>query len=425
MTTMARAGFVLVLVVLLGVAGCGSDAPTGARSQQGNVTILNLRGTPYQMGVQHGELMAAELAIGADFVATDSQFSMLMLIAQNMGFVDEATAQSFPWVVDECRGMVDGATRAGVTTWTFEICITLAWGDVILENLAKEGIGCSQFMATGAATTDGSLVHGRTLDWDNIRYMIEHPTIIVREPKGKIPYLVVGFPGNVAPYSGMNERGVSVASDDGYAIADVDRTGGSHAQMVGEILQECGSLEEVEALLRAQDHTTAEILGVVDGPARAAASFEMSATHFAVRRLSADGVLYMTNHFVDPDAATVNDPMEATDSSLTRYERLTQLLEPGGADSRHGTLDLAGGVGILRDTYNPVTDVTNPPEQFDKGGSLANNGAIHSMVFLPEQRLVYVALGEPPVPQLTFVGFSLDALLGRPGAATPSPATVP
>ena len=424
MTIMARMGFA-ALVLALVLTGCGSDAPTGARSQQGTVTILNLRGTPYQMGVQHGELMAAELAIGADFVSNDTQFAVLMLLAQSMGFVDEATAQSFPWVVDECRGMVDGANRAGVTTWTFEMCITLAWGDVILENLAKEGIGCSQFMATGAATTDGSLVHGRTLDWDNIRYMIEHPTLIAREPKGKIPWVAVGFPGNVAPYSGMNDRGIAVASNDGYAMADVDRTGRSHVQMVGEILQNYGSLEEVESFLRAQDHCTAEILGVSDGTARAAASFEMSATHFAARYLSSDGVVYMTNHFVDPDTAPVNDPMEATDSSLTRFERLSQLLEPSGADSRYGTLDLAGGVAILRDRYNPVTDVTNPPELFDTGGSLANNGAIHSMVFLPEQRLIYVALGEPPVPQLPYVGFSLDALLGRPGAAAPSPATVP
>jgi hypothetical protein len=424
MRVMARWGVVFVLALVVG-AGCGSDPPTGARSQQGNIVILNLRGTPYQMGVQHGELMAPELAIGADFINNDAQFSMLLLLAQTMGFIDEATAQSFPYVVDECRGMVDGANRAGVTTWTFEMCVTLAWGDVILENLAREGIGCSQFMATGAASTDGSLVHGRTLDWDNIRYMIEHPTIIVREPQDMIPYLVVGFPGNVAPYSGMNERGLSIASNDGYAMADIDRTGRSHAQMVGQILQECGSLEEAEAFLRAQDHTTAEILGVADGTARAAASFEMSATHFAVRRLSADGVVYMTNHFVDPDAATVNDPMEPTDSSLTRYVRLAQLLEPGDADSRYGTIDLPGGVAILRDTYNPVTDVTNPPELFDTGGSLANNGAIHSMVFLPEQRVVYVALGEPPVPQLPFVGFSLDALLGRPGAAAPAPAQVP
>lgn len=421
---MCRTGVAAALVLVL-LGGCGSEAPRGARSQQGNLVVLNLRGTPYQMGLQHGELMAPELAMGADFVANDSQFSLLMLIAQTMGFVDEASAQSFPWVVDECRGMVEGAARAGVTAWTFEMCITLAWGDVILENLAKEGIGCSQFMATGAATSDGSLVHGRTLDWDNIRYMVEHPTLIVREPQGKIPWVAVGFPGNVAPYSGMNERGLAVASNDGYAVADVDRTGRSHVQMVGEILQEHGSLEEVESFLRAQDHCTAEILGVSDGTARAAASFEMSATHFAVRRLGPDGVVYMTNHFVDPEAATVNDPMEATDSSLTRYQRLGQLLEPSGAATRHGALDLAGGVGILRDTYNPVTDVTNPTDLFDQGGSLANNGAIHSMVFLPEQRLVYVALGEPPVPQLAYVGFSLDALLGREGALPPTPATVP
>jgi hypothetical protein len=86
------------------------------------------------------------------------------------------------------------------------------------------------------------------------------------------------------------------------------------------------------------------------------------------------------------------------------------LLEPGGAESVYGQLDAAGAIGILRDTQNPGTGVENPPELFDDGGSIANNGALHSILFVPARRAFYTALGDPPVPQRAFLGFSLDEL---------------
>ena len=58
---MARAGLAAALVVVI-FAGCGGETPKGARAQQGNIAILNLRGTPYQMGLQHGEPPVPQLA---------------------------------------------------------------------------------------------------------------------------------------------------------------------------------------------------------------------------------------------------------------------------------------------------------------------------------------------------------------------------
>jgi hypothetical protein len=416
----------LALSLAPALGACGSGGPAGVRTERENIHVLTLRGTPYQMGREHARLMAAELQQGVDFIENDSDFSLMILLATNMGLVDDARARSYPDVLDECRGLADGARAAGVPGWTLDRCLILAWGDVIIDYLRQQGVGCSQLVGTGAATTDGTLVHARTLDWDRIQYMIDHPTLIVRHPTGQIPYVVVGFPGCVAPYSGMNDRGLSIASNEGYAKVDVRRAPGqSHVQMVRQMLATCGSLAEAEAFLRAQEHASAEILVVSDASARDAAVFELSATHFAVRRLSAAGVLYATNHFVDPSAAPVNDPMEPTDSSLTRFARLGELLEPGGADSRYGALDAPAAIAILRDGHNPVTGVVNPPDLFEGGGSLANNGALHSMVFVPERRALYVALGEPPVPQRPFLGFSLDALFGAADAGVPDPPSYP
>ena len=46
------------------------------------------------------------------------------------------------------------------------------------------------------------------------------------------------------------------------------------------------------------------------------------------------------------------------------------------------------------------------------------------MVFVPEDRVFYLAAGSIPVPPKTFVGFHLDALLGLDPDARPVPAQI-
>ena len=82
-----------------------------------------------------------------------------------------------------------------------------------------------------------------------------------------------------------------------------------------------------------------------------------------------------------------------------------------GLQQIYGSIDAPAAVGVLRDRYNPYTQETHPEDLYKGGGTIANNGALQSVVFLPEERIFYLALGEPPVPFRTFVGFSLDELL--------------
>ena len=412
----------LASACLVALVGCESPpSPSGARAERGHIHLLFLEGTPYEMGLQHGELMAEELAEAVDWLESDPDYSAFLELADLAGLIEDALERSYPDVLDECRGIVDGAAAAGVVDLSIDMCIGLAYADVMLEFI--EGnlpTGCTQLAAAGAATPEGSLVHGRNMDNSWMSYVIEHPTIIVRRPAEGIPYLEVGFPGSVSPHSGMNAEGIAVASNQNQALDDFGRAGRSHIQMSRQILQSCASLEEAAAFLEAQDHASAESLMISDGQARNAAVFEMTASHLGARHME-DGLVYMSNHFVHPDMAERHLPLEPEASSHSRFARLEQLLLPGGEESLYGALDVEAVIEVLRDTHNPVTGQTHPPDLFEGGGSIANNAALHSMVFVPEQRVVYVALGEPPVPQRTFVGFSLDALLAGDGLGETDP----
>ena len=104
---------------------------------------------------------------------------------------------------------------------------------------------------------------------------------------------------------------------------------------------------------------------------------------------------------------------------------MRQLLEPGGTESLYGSLDVPGAISILRDSYNPWTQQWVDPFLVDGGDTLANNGAMQSVVFVPARGLMYVAVGEFPVTVLEFVGFSVDELTQQPGASPPDPASYP
>jgi acyl-CoA:6-aminopenicillanic acid acyl transferase len=394
-----------------------------SREEVGDIHLIRLIGTPYEMGKQYGRLVADELVEGVEFLNTDPFFSLFLPLARSQGFIEEAEANSYPEIIEECRGMVKAASLAGVPEWEFDICIGLAYGEVIIEHLAKElGGGCTQLVASGPATKDSGLVHARNMDWGDLSYLLNHPTIIVRQPEGKIPFMVVGFPASVAPYSGMNLAGLAVASNEIDALDDIDRSGSGHQQMMYRMLGECSSLAEAEAFLQAQDHMTAESILISDGNSGEAAVFEMTANHMGISRLSQDGVVYISNHFAHPEMVDLDIPESPDSNSWTRFERLEQLLEPGGPDSLHGQLDVAGAISVLRDNYNPRTQETCPADHFDDCGTIGNSATIYSMIFLPKQRIIYMAEGGLPVPQQHFIGFSLEELLKKEGTQAPYPA---
>lgn len=387
---------------------------------RGNVKILRLKGSPYEMGVQHATFFEEELKAGVAFIES-SMLGMLEPFASYWGFLEEGLLQSYPDVLEECRGMSDTLGDAG---WTMERCLALAYGDVVIEYLNNGDLACSQFAAIGPAANGGEMLHGRNLDWDKLDFLLQNPVVIVRHPTGKIPHMVVGFPGMVAPYSGVNAAGVSIASNEANSRNDIDRTGRSHVQMVSQILANATSLDDAHDFLKSQDHMSAEILFVADGEHQKAAAFEMSATHFAMRATDDKGMVWATNHFVDPVMTPYVAPLDPKASTLSRFARLKELLDPA-TGTKYGKLDLPMAASVLRDGHNPLTGEDIPAEQFDNGGTLANNGCIYSMVFAPRLRTVWLATGALPIPQNPYVGFSLYELAGMDGATAIVPASVP
>jgi len=424
----------LILSALLAGPGCHGDPENdggewGAiaphKEARGRYLVVWLSGTPYEMGFQHGALLHDELADGIGWLDDMHLLEVISLVAEVTGILDLAWSNSYPEVIEECEGLVDATADFGMT---MDVCLLLNFGDVLVEFL-EEGMpppggarpGCTQVAAAGPATMDGRLYHGRVLDWDKIDFLIDYPVVFVRRPDDGIPHAFIGFPGNLSPYSGINAAGLSIASDEADPLdrSVQSRSGRSHVQMLAQLLKRAHSLAEAREMIVSADHMSTEIIVVADGGEREAAVFEMTAKPLGVREMAA-GIVYATNHFIAPETVDA-DECPASTSSLLRFDRLTQLIEPDGEDTRYGEIDPAVLVEVLRDRVDPWTGEESSPDEFDNNQSIATNGALYQIVFDPEALLFWVAAGALPVPQQPFVCFSLGELLGRPDAALCEP----
>ncbi|MDP8255561.1 MAG: C45 family peptidase [Candidatus Alcyoniella australis] len=397
------------------------------REQYERFSIVWLGGTPYEMGYQHGQLLHEELAAGYDWLNSLIPMDLALDVLRTLGLVDLAYENSYPEVLEECRGLSDAAGDVG---WSMDLCLLLNFGDALVEFLGDFYLpfdkdllqpGCSQAIATGPATADGSLYHARSLDWDKIDFMLDYPVIFVRQPTDGIPHAFIGFPGNLSPYSGINAEGLSIASNEADPLdnSQHDFVGRSHVQLVGHLLSNAHSMDEAVSIVQSTDHMCVTVITVADGVAKRGAVFEMTAQAVGIRELE-DGVVWATNHFEAPETRDLDaDPVGV--SSRLRFDRLEQLLDPAGADSLYGTLDAEAMVGIMRDRVDPYTGLESPADEFDNNGSIATNGAIYQMVFAPADLHFWVAAGGIPVPQQPFVGFSLGELLGLPDAVPINP----
>jgi hypothetical protein len=369
------------------------------------------------MGYQHGTLLHAEIAtLGREVI------NALGLFGRGLGLGQFALRRTYDDVAEECRGLVDATKDLGMTQDT---CLVLALGDVYQEFFTYTlpdilfHDGCSNFVMADKATADGRLYHGRSLEQNKkpLGYWLKNTTVFVRQPNDGLPHVFIAVPGVVWPNSGMNIEGITTSLDTAHPInvGELALYGRSNVQLMAQIMKHATSYEDARQFLESERRMRANLIIVSDGKAHKAGVFEMTGRSMAVRELSEDGVLYMTNHFVSPDMVNKDsDPPSV--SSPVRLERFKQLLEPNGLDSKYGQITPAKIVEILRDRINPYTFKESPADIYDDDSSLGTNGSLRQVVFDPERLRFWIAAGKVPVPQQPFVCFSLGEMLGLPNA---------
>jgi hypothetical protein len=370
--------YIVIGLALVATATRESAAQTVARCGQGwlelidGYPVLHLKGTHYEMGYQHGALLKDHICQNMHALVIRRGGETVKVGPVNVkprSIIDSITTIQKKFVpqkyYDEMRGLA-AATE-------------LKMADVVAGNFIPELFHCSGFAIMNSATRDGTLYHGRVLDYAIDWGLQEHAVVVVAEPEGSIPFVNVTYAGFIGSVTGMNAKSISVGEMGGKGLGHW--AGLPMSFLVREVLERGGDLEEAIAIFRDTPRTCQYFYVVADGKTNRAVGMEASWDRFALVKPGEKNPLLPT-----PVADTVL--LSAGD----RYKELVRRAKAG-----HGDFD--------EDSARRLMDCP-----------VAMKSNLHDVLFAPKSTKFWIANAskdKKPAAEQKYFAFQLTELLGR------------
>lgn len=256
------------IALLLLLSALPAAAQTVARCGEGfleeidGYRVLHLKGQPYEMGYQHGALLKDHIQENLHYLfdvkAKDSRLEFWGVRLNPKMLISAIVSVQRPYVparfLEELQGLADGAG--------------CSLDDAMIANFIPELFHCSGFAVMNGATRDGTLYHGRVLDYSIDWKLQEHAVLIVAEPEGQVPFVNVTYAGFIGSVTGMNAEHVSVGEMGGGGRGHWSGT--PMAFLVRRVLEEAHTLDEAVAIFRDTPRTCEYYYVVADGDERQA-----------------------------------------------------------------------------------------------------------------------------------------------------------
>lgn len=238
-----------------------------------------------------------------------------------------------------------------------------------LKNLDLHDLfGCSSLIINAERSKTGKPLFGRNLDFFSCGYLHEYTLVTVYQPKEKRAFVSIGFPGIIGCFSGMNDRGLTVASHEVFTRTG-DRkfnpNGIPFALCYRRLLEECRTVKEACGLLENTARTTSTILGLCDR--EGGVVLEVTPDK-VVRRSSTNGFCACTNHFTSDEFAAKKQP-----NTYKTVDRLKNLQEFAGEKRL--------GITELQERLHSVNQ---------------DDLTLQTMIFEPDRLKLHLAIGKGP-----------------------------
>ncbi len=277
----------------------------------GTFPLIEVSGSSYEMGRQHGELAAEKVRLYLEWIEKLTGFPRERLIPNAMRllpFIEDVSAK----FVDEIRGLADGAK--------------IPFEDAVLCQVRAEAVhgvdgACTAFALTGEATLDGGTILGQNQD---LEPEFESVAILlgVKPDDGRPAALMFTFAGQLG-YSGMNDRGVAHFANAIYV--DQWRPGSPHYPVKRAVLERT-SVDEVLELIENVIVCSAANMVVADGLGNIA---DLEILPDAVSAFVDDhpDKRIHANHCQSPEFEGLDKPLLA--DSYDRLARMRKLVADG------------------------------------------------------------------------------------------------
>lgn len=395
----------------------GARAASPSHERVAGVHVLRVQGSFGEMGEQHGSMLAREVAAGPIPYYRQMVEKLLgkplgplsgpvaATIQRAVGSRVRATMPAF--AVETARGIARGAgldeeeflrgcTMPDSLLWvTARLNQIKAPGPAVAHRLAL-GLGCTSAVAWGPNTVDGRLYHARNLDYYGVENWAGNAALVFHRPARGQRYVSVTAAGvGLGGVTAMNEAGLTLTVHQ-HMFTDRTRLGGTPIGVVGDIvMREARDLDEAEAILRSHTSIGCWTYVVTDGRKREVLSFEESPQRqVALRRGPSDGSYSYANVYEDPELGATEIALYGSywRHNMGRYARAKELVSRGGLDAR-------GMAKILADRGASGCRVRE---------SIAMVMTVASVVFRPEDGVLWLGTGQAPTSRGAFVPFSLE-----------------
>lgn len=350
---------------LLGIPAFAQTNPTVQREDPApGVIHLHLQGEGRELGRAEGRALQSEIREMAQTL-----HRILARQIKNPGSL-HAVSKNFESNIpkrfrEELQGISD---TSGVP-----------YADLLLINVfddLKHLQGCSSLVTLGDA--GHPLLHGRNLDYA-IPELARIKVIYDLETHGT-RLRTFGFPGFIGVLTGMSSRGLALSSHTSQSYRK--GPGEPSALLYRRMLEECASLEEMQACLARAQRTMGNNLAISDGRQHRAQALEFDAQALASRSPES-GRLVVTNHFWTP--------------SLQGHQESAWWRSGSGSTLRAEILGtrIPQGTGCEPNLVQQALAVEGPGPGWR---TPANAGTVQSIVMEPATGRAWLACGtRPPV----------------------------
>jgi hypothetical protein len=369
-------GFLGLALLLGSLVSCSKgparDARLGSslREDVNGWIYVHLKGSPREIGFQHGWQLASEI----DDVLKTMAFYIEKSTGRNWAFFRNAV-QSMFWPKldqeyrDEIEGIVEGlkARLSGNTYDQYDILALNGWIELaqyyvpFFDEKTKPGAGdkkappsCSAFIATGSYTQDGKIVIGHN-NW--VEYMIGERwnAVLDIEPVKGYRIMMDAMPGYIHSGDDFAINGAGIV----YTETTISQFKGFDESKAPEFLrarkasQYAASIDDFIRIMTTDNNGGyANDWLVGDLKTNEIARFELGLKNHRVWR-SSDGYFIGSNFASDPKLIaeeTTFKPNDQTQSVLVRKKRWEQLM-----DLNKGKIDAELGKAFEADHVDAAT----------------------------------------------------------------------
>ncbi|MCU0718202.1 MAG: C45 family autoproteolytic acyltransferase/hydrolase [Pirellula sp.] len=167
--------------------------------QDNTLPVAVVRGTPYEMGYQIGQLFGEQIR-GVVPTLVESVSKEMGVTANDLQEVwGRTSAYGDDRLEQELIGLADGS---GVSLATLQSMHAIP---LLMP------YSCSSIAAWGEATVDGHLYQTRNLDWNLEIGAHNYPMVVLYIPDQGIPHVVPSFAGMIGAHTGLNAKGIALS----------------------------------------------------------------------------------------------------------------------------------------------------------------------------------------------------------------------